>query len=110
MTASREAFRRLVDEALATLPTEFQPYLDNVVIQIEEGEADLYGLYLGTPLPERGHDPSPLPDRILLYRRVLEADFPDPEELRREVVITVLHELAHHFGLGEARLEELGWG
>lgn len=110
MTAKREAFRKLVDEALESLPAEFRPYLDNVVIQIEEGEDDLYGLYLGTPLPERGHDPSALPDRILLYRRTLEQDFPDPEELRREVIITVLHELAHHFGIGEDRLEDLGWG
>ncbi|MBI3132171.1 MAG: metallopeptidase family protein [Acidobacteria bacterium] len=110
MAAKRQAFRKLVDEALESLPTEFRPYLDNVVIQIEEGEGDLYGLYLGTPLPERGHDPSPYPDRILLYRRALEQDFPDPEELRREVITTVLHELAHHFGLGEDRLEDLGWG
>lgn len=109
MTAKREAFQKLVDEALESLPAEFRPYLENVVIQIEEGEDDLYGLYLGTPLPERGHDPGPLPDRILLFRRALMEDFPDPEELRREVAITVLHEIAHHFGIGEDRLEELGW-
>jgi predicted Zn-dependent protease with MMP-like domain len=109
MNARHETFRQLVQEALAELPAEFRPYLDNVVIQIEEAEGDLYGLYLGTPLPERGHDPAPLPDRILLFRRTLMEDFPDPGDLRREVKVTVLHELAHHFGLDEARLEELGW-
>ncbi len=108
--ARHDGFRKLVDEALALLPPEFQPYLDNVVIQIDEADGDLYGLYLGTPLPERGHDPSPLPDRILLFRRTLMEDFPEPEELRREVAITVLHEIAHHFGIDEDRLEELGWG
>lgn len=110
MTAKHEGFRRLVDEALASLPSEFQPYLDNVVIQIDEAEGDLYGLYLGIPLPERGHDPTALPDRIFLFRRTLMEDFPNPEELRREVAITVLHEVAHHFGIDEARLEDLGLG
>ncbi len=108
--ASPASFPRLVDEALALLPEEFRPFLDNVVIQIEEAEGDLYGLYLGTPLTERGHDPAPLPDRILLFRRTLLEDFPEPWALRRQVAITVLHEIAHHFGLDEERLEELGWG
>jgi len=116
------AFRRLVDEALALLPEGFRPWLDNVVIQIEDWPSqDLmeeeglepgeepYGLYLGTPLLEHHPDDLALPERILIFRGPLEADFPDPEELRDEVAVTVLHEIAHHFGLDEDRLRELGW-
>jgi len=73
------------------------------------GDEDLYGLYLGTPLTEAGRIQG-LPDRILIFRGPLEEDFPDPETLKREVAITVLHEIAHHFGLDEDRLETLGWG
>ena len=118
-----DAFHRQVREALARIPEAFRPYLENVEIQVEDWapddlldekgvpeDEDLYGVYLGTPLTERGHDHQGLPDRIVLYRVPLEEDFSDPEELRREIVVTVLHEVAHHFGLDEARLEELGWG
>lgn len=118
-----DAFHRQVREALAMIPEAFRPYLENVEIQVEDWasdelldemgvpeDEDLYGVYLGTPLIERGHDHQALPDRIVLYRVPLEEDFPDPEDLRREIVVTVLHEVAHHFGLDEARLEELGWG
>jgi predicted Zn-dependent protease with MMP-like domain len=111
-----------VAEALEQLPEEFRPYLDNVEILIEEDpeaalldrlgvpdDETLYGLYVGTPLTERGHDPAPLPDRILLFRGPLMDDFEEPEELRREVAITVLHEIAHHFGIDEERLRELGY-
>lgn len=118
-----DAFHRQVREALAMIPEGFRPYLENVEIQVEDWapddlldemgvpeDEDLYGVYLGTPLTERSHDHQALPDRIVLYRAPLEEDFPDPEELRREIVVTVLHEVAHHFGLDEARLDELGWG
>lgn len=119
----KDPFLRCVDEALAEVPPEFRPYLDNVQVMVEDWapdslldemevpeDEDLYGVYLGTPLTERPHDHTDLPDRIVLYRGPLEEDFPDPEDLRREITITVLHELAHHFGLDEDRLEELGWG
>lgn len=122
MSRSDHAFRRLVAEALDSLPEEFRPYLDNVEVFIEEeldGELldrlgippdeTLYGLYMGTPLTERGHGPAPVPDRILLFRGPLMDDFEDPDELRREVTTTVLHEIAHHFGIDEERLRELGY-
>ena len=119
----RDNFNHLVQEALGQVPLEFRPYLENVEVVLEDWaplslleemgvpeDEDLYGLYQGTPLTERPHDHAQLPDRIILYQGPLEEDFPDPEELRSEIVITVLHELAHHFGIGEERLEELGLG
>lgn len=122
MSQARRAFQRLVEEALAQVPAEFQPYLDNVEILIEEDPDDetldrlgipedetLFGLYVGTPLTERGHDPAAFPDRILLFRGPLLDEFEDPEDLKREVVTTLLHEIAHHFGIDEERLEELGY-
>ena len=72
-------------------------------------DPDLFGLYEGIPLPERGDDAGVLPDRITIYRLPLEDEFPDPAELEREIRITVLHELGHYFGLDEDRLEELGY-
>jgi len=120
---NRKVFQGLVREALDQLPAEFLHYLDNVEILVEDwaplsllkemevpDDEDLYGVYLGTPLTERSHDTMELPDRIVLYQCPLEDDFPEPEELRREIATTVLHEIAHHFGIDENRLEELGWG
>ena len=121
MRGTGHAFKRLLAEALDLIPPEFRAHLENVEIVVEDWpskgllramgipeEEGLYGLYTGTPLPERHFDYAQLPDRIILYRGALEEDFPDPEELRREVALTVLHEIAHHFGIDEARLEELG--
>ena len=118
-----DRMKGLVAEALGLLPAEFQPYLDNLEIVLEDWPAPelleelgiaedeaLYGLYTGTPLTVRSFGEPPGPDRITLYRGELLEDFQDREELRREVAITVLHELAHHFGIDEARLEELGFG
>lgn len=98
--------------ALDSLPPEIAGALRNVAVVVEgenDGDPDLYGLYEGIPLPERGDVSGSLPDRIAIYRRPLEADFPDPEDLRREIRITVLHELGHYFGLDEDRLAELGY-
>jgi predicted Zn-dependent protease with MMP-like domain len=110
-----------VSRALASLPTAFQPHLRDLIVQVENWptpeileeaglppDEDLYGLYLGTPLTERGHDPLPLPDRILIFRGPLEEDFDDDAELEEEIALTVIHEVAHHFGIDEDRLEELG--
>jgi predicted Zn-dependent protease with MMP-like domain len=116
-------FARLVEEALAEVPEEFLPYLENVTVIMEEWATpemrrrlglsrhqDLYGLYQGTPLILRSHDHAALPDRILIFRGPLEQNYPEAEDLKREVTRTVIHEIAHHFGIGEERLRELGWG
>ena len=72
-------------------------------------DPDLLGLYEGVPLPERGDWAGALPDRIRIFRLPLEESFPDPAELEQEIRVTVLHELAHYFGLDEDRLDELGF-
>jgi predicted Zn-dependent protease with MMP-like domain len=120
---SPREFERLVTESLKLIPAEFHPYLDNVQFVIEDEPSNdlldemqvpldqtLYGLYSGTPLTERTTDYAGFPDRITIYRRPLLEDFDDPAELRHEVARTVIHEVAHHFGLDEDRLAELGWG
>jgi predicted Zn-dependent protease with MMP-like domain len=107
-------FEDHVRAALDSLPERLAAALRNVAVVVEDfnrEEPDLYGLYEGIPLPERsGESWGHLPDRIAIYRRPLEEDFPDPAELEEEIRITVLHELAHYFGIGEERLDELGYG
>ena len=123
MAGTDQAFRRRVAEALALLPAEFRPYLEGVAIGVEDWPPDalledlgvpedetLYGLYTGRPLTGGRPETGDLPPRITLYRGPLLADCRDDDELRREIATTVLHEIAHHFGIGEARLAELGWG
>ncbi len=122
MDVPDEVFKELVAEALALIPMEFRDYLDNVEVVIEEEPLPevaravqlrsghiLFGLYIGIPLTERTHDPAAFPDRITLYKGPLLAHCDDLEQLRYQVITTVLHEVAHHFGIGEARLAELGW-
>src|SRR5215203_4259591 len=75
--------------------------------EIAEDET-LYGLYEGVPRTEWGADWAPVPNRITLFRLPLEADFADPEDLADEVWVTVVHELAHHLGIDDERLHELG--
>jgi predicted Zn-dependent protease with MMP-like domain len=101
-----------VRAALDSLPPEVIAALRNVAVVVEQenpGDPDLYGLYEGIPLTERGDQAGALPDRITIYRRPLVSEFPDPSELQREIRITVLHEIGHHFGLDEQRLAELGY-
>jgi predicted Zn-dependent protease with MMP-like domain len=101
-----------VRAALDTLPPEIAAALRNVAVVVEEQhpqDPDLFGLYEGVPLPERGDDAGSLPDKITIYRRPLQEEFPDARELEREIRITVLHELGHYFGLDEDRLAELGY-
>lgn len=114
-------FERLVARALAGIPHPFREALDEVAIVIDDdltpeqrrenglgpGE-DLYGLYEGVPRTEYGADWTAVPNRITLFRLPLEADFADPDDLAEEVRITVIHELAHHLGIDDDRLEELG--
>ena len=106
-------FEDHVRRALDALPAELASGLENVAVVIEDEhpeDPDLYGLYEGVPLTKRGDSAGSLPDKITIYRRPLEESFPDPRELEHEIRVTVLHELAHRFGLDEERLAELGYG
>jgi predicted Zn-dependent protease with MMP-like domain len=107
-------FEEHVRAALDSLPPQLADALENVAVVIRDEhpeDPDLFGLYEGTPLPERsGASVGHLPDQITIYRLPLEESFRDPAELEEEIRITVLHELAHYFGIDEDRLDELGYG
>jgi predicted Zn-dependent protease with MMP-like domain len=120
-TARHRRFEDLVGEALAAIPMPFAAALDEVAIviddepsadQLRESDLDedetLYGLYEGVARTEYGADWIVAPNRITLFRLPLEADFPDPNDLADEVRITVIHELAHHLGIDDDRLHDLG--
>ncbi len=101
-----------VRKALDSLPPNIAAGLRNVAVVVEDenlDDPDLFGLYHGVPLPERGDGAGLLPDKISIYRIPLEESFHDPAELREEIRITVLHELAHYFGIDEDRISELGY-
>ena len=115
------AFERLVDRALAAIPDPFRAALHEVAVVVEDeptseqllenglAEDDtLYGLYEGVPRTEYAADWAISPNRISLFRLPLEEDFPHPADLEAEVRLTVIHELAHHLGIDDDRLEELG--
>jgi predicted Zn-dependent protease with MMP-like domain len=107
-------FEDHVRRALDSLPPNLRNAMSNVEIVVEDenpDDPDLFGLYLGIPLTERDSGyAGVLPDRIAVYRLPLEAEFgDDPAVLEDEIRITVLHEIAHHFGIDEDRLAELGW-
>jgi predicted Zn-dependent protease with MMP-like domain len=119
---SAREFEQLVAEGFAMIPAEFRRHISNVQIVIEDEPSDelldelevpadetLFGLYEGTPLTERSTEYSSLPDRIVIFRKPLLEEFDDPLDIRREVARTVIHEVAHHFGIDEERLVELGW-
>jgi predicted Zn-dependent protease with MMP-like domain len=114
LDVSRPRFEELVDDALDSIPPQLLRLLDNVVIQVaEEDPADptLLGIYQGTALTDRLSDYTfALPDTITVYRRPIVAMCEDEDEVAREVAITVVHEIGHHFGIDEERLHELGWG
>ena len=105
-------FETHVERALASLPPELQEAVRNVEISVEDehpDDPDLFGLYEGVPLPERGDWAGALPDRIRIFRLPLVDSFPDSDELEHEIRVTVLHELAHYVGLDEDRLDDLGY-
>ena len=107
-------FEDHVQRALDSLPRDLRRAMSNVEVVVEEENAeepDLFGLYLGIPLVERDSGyAGVLPDKIAIYRKPLEEEFgDDPEVLEDEIRITVLHEIAHHFGIDEDRLADLGW-
>jgi predicted Zn-dependent protease with MMP-like domain len=109
----QDDFEAMVADALDQLPPELGSLLDNVVILVEDQHPteDLLGLYEGIPLTDRGdYGDMALPDRITLYRLPLCADATDLDDLTSEILITTVHEVAHHFGIDDERLHELGWG
>ncbi|HEY7046402.1 MAG TPA: metallopeptidase family protein [Jatrophihabitantaceae bacterium] len=114
LDVSRPRFEELVDDALDSIPPQLLKLLDNVVIQVaDEDPIDptLLGVYHGTALTERLSDYTfALPDTITVYRLPIVAMCQDEAEVAREVAITVVHEIGHHFGIEEGRLHELGWG
>ena len=112
---SRERFEELVSEALDTIPPGLTALIDNCVVLVEEeppeDDPDLLGIYDGTPLTERDSSYSlVVPDRITLFRGPLLAMCEDEDEVVEEVRITVVHEIAHHFGIDDDRLHALGYG
>jgi predicted Zn-dependent protease with MMP-like domain len=106
-------FEEHVLRALDSLPAELREAMSNVEIVVEDEnpeDPDVFGLYLGIPLTERHDYAGVLPDKIAIYRVPLEDEFGhDSELLEAEIRITVVHEVAHHFGIDEDRLAELGW-
>jgi predicted Zn-dependent protease with MMP-like domain len=111
----RARFEELVGDALDAVPAQLLDLLDNVVILVEDDpppdEPDLLGVYEGHALTERGWDYSGvLPDRIVIYRRPILAICDTEDDVVEEVSITVVHEIAHHFGIDDERLHALGWG
>ncbi|MGC1212435.1 MAG: metallopeptidase family protein [Micromonospora sp.] len=110
---SCERFEELVGEALDEVPEELLGLMNNVVILVEDdpppGE-DLLGLYEGHALTDRGWDYSGvLPDRILIYRHPILRICDTDDDVVEEVAVTVVHEIAHHFGIDDERLHALGW-
>jgi predicted Zn-dependent protease with MMP-like domain len=111
---SRRRFEALVADALDELPGWVQQAMDNVAVVVEDGppadEPELLGLYEGIAKTEREDYAGVLPDRITLFRSTIEAESgDDEEELRAVIAETVVHEVAHHFGISDERLEGLGW-
>jgi len=119
-----DGFDDVVEAALAEIPEAFRPYLENVIIEVQRrpdrsmarsvglhDPRQLFGLYVGRPITRRSVEESGvLPDRVYLFQENLERACRTPEELRREIRKTVLHEVGHHFGLNEEDLKRLGFG
>lgn len=112
MTARR--FEELVSDALDRIPPRLAAAIDNVVVLVSDRhpeEPDLLGLYEGIALTERdSFYAGSLPDTITIYRGALLEMCDGEDEVVEEVAITVIHEIAHHFGIDDDRLHELGWG
>ena len=123
-TLDYREIKKEVGRVIDRLPRSFRERLLNVEFVVEERPSiellraegldprhdTLYGIYQGIPLPDRSSlDPPLLPDKITIFAEPLLEDFPDPEELREEIRLTVLHEIAHYFGLDEEEIEDLGY-
>ena len=113
MQLSAEEFELLVAEALDEIPAELAALIDNCVILVEDypppDMPDTLGLYSGIPLTERGQFYTGLPDRIQIFRYPILAICTTSEQVIEEIRITVVHEIAHHFGMDDKRLHELGY-
>jgi predicted Zn-dependent protease with MMP-like domain len=111
---TRQRFEELVGDALDLIPPEFAAAMENVVILVEDRDPEnptLLGLYHGVALTRRTSNyGGVLPDRITIYREAILDICRDEQDVVEEVAITVVHEIAHHFGIDDARLHELGWG
>ena len=119
---NRTKFEKLVEQAIQQLPAEFREKLENVAVIVEDtpsaevldrmeiGDGDtLFGLYEGTPLTERGFDTPLHPDRIWIFQGPIEEECETEEEIREEIKTTIVHEVAHFFGLDDEYLEGLGY-
>jgi len=118
---TRDAFERLVAEAVTLIPKRFRDEMQNVALVVEdepgaslldemgiEPPDSLYGLYQGTPLPERHWaEGNQLPDRITIYQRPIEDDAEDDEDARDMIAETLIHEVGHYFGLSEEEIEAI---
>jgi predicted Zn-dependent protease with MMP-like domain len=121
---NHDQIRKVVAQVLDRLPRQFREQLRNVEFVVEGRPSvellrsegldprmdTLYGIYQGVPLPDRSSlEPPLLPDKITIFAEPLLRDFTDPEELREEIRLTVLHEIAHYFGMDEEEVEDLGY-
>lgn len=121
---NHDQIRKVVAQVLDRLPRQFREQLRNVEFVVEQRPSvellrsegldpridTLYGIYQGVPLPDRSSlEPPLLPDKITVFAEPLLRDFTDPEELRDEIRLTVLHEIAHYFGMDEEEVEDLGY-
>ncbi|MEU3014178.1 metallopeptidase family protein [Nocardia asteroides] len=111
---SEERFEELVGDALDLIPPELTEAIDNVVVLVEarnDEEPSLLGLYHGIALTERdSYYAGSLPDTVTIYREAILDICDTDDEVVEEVAITVIHEIAHYFGIDDDRLHELGWG
>jgi predicted Zn-dependent protease with MMP-like domain len=111
---TRQKFEDLVSDALDLIPADFAKAMSNVVVLVEEYNPEspsILGLYQGIALTERTSNyGGVLPDRISIYRQPILSICETDEDVIEEVAITVVHEIAHHFGIDDRRLHELGWG
>ncbi|WP_216917232.1 metallopeptidase family protein [Nocardia sp. NBC_01377] len=114
VSMSENRFEELVGDALDLIPPELTRAIDNVVVLVEPRDPDdphLLGLYHGIALTERdSHYGGALPDTVTIYRDAILEICDDENQVVEEVAITVIHEIAHYFGIPEERLHQLGWG
>jgi predicted Zn-dependent protease with MMP-like domain len=122
---TEERFLELVEEAMASIPEEFDPYLENIEISVEQYPSldllkklgmsstdELYGVYMGVPYTRRRKSWSPLyPDNIIIFQGPIERRCRgDEKKIKIQILKTVVHEIGHYFGISEKRLKELGYG